>query len=105
MHSGITLPPISTAVSKGKKPASSTLEINQHNTEEELHPLQALSYLICSQAMSISTLDYGKNGKTVKLLLTFKFSQNHGKYIIVNKYMCLYYFFDRFCDICTDVHV
>lgn len=48
--------------------ASSTLEINQHNTEEELHPLQALGYFICSQALSISTLDYGKNDKTVKLL-------------------------------------
>ncbi|GAA5808633.1 hypothetical protein MFLAVUS_002025 [Mucor flavus] len=48
--------------------ASSTLEINQHNTEEELNPLQALGYFICSQAVSISLLDYGKNDKTVKLL-------------------------------------
>lgn len=47
---------------------SSTLNINQHNAEEELHPLQALGYFICSQSLSISTLDYGKNDKSVRLL-------------------------------------
>jgi hypothetical protein len=37
-------------------------------TDEELHPLQALSYFICSQSLSISTLDYGRNDKSVRLL-------------------------------------
>ncbi|GAA5799980.1 hypothetical protein HPULCUR_005401 [Helicostylum pulchrum] len=47
---------------------SSTLKVNEHNTDEELHPLQALGHFICSQSLSMSTLDYGKNDKWVKLL-------------------------------------
>ena len=47
---------------------SSMLKINQHNTEKELHPLQAVGYFICSQSLSISTLDYEKNNKSVRLL-------------------------------------
>ncbi|CAO3703384.1 unnamed protein product [Rhizopus stolonifer] len=45
--------------------------INQLNTGEQLHPLQALGYFICSQATSLSTLDYEKNAKTVRLLYSF----------------------------------
>ncbi|KAI8641165.1 hypothetical protein BD408DRAFT_433503 [Parasitella parasitica] len=47
---------------------SSTLKVNEHNTDEELHPLQALGHFICSQSLSLSTLDYGKNDKWVRLL-------------------------------------
>lgn len=47
---------------------SSTLNIKQHDTEEELHPLQALGYFICSQSLPINTLNYGKNDKSARLL-------------------------------------
>lgn len=48
--------------------SSATLGINEHNTEQELHPLQALGHFICSQAVSINTLNDGKNDQTIKLL-------------------------------------
>lgn len=38
---------------------SSTLQINQQETA--LHPVQTIGYFLCSQSLSISTLDYGKN--------------------------------------------
>ncbi|KAG0735655.1 hypothetical protein G6F62_008531 [Rhizopus arrhizus] len=42
--------------------------INEHKADEELHPLQALGDFVCSQSLSMSTLDYGKNDEWVKLL-------------------------------------
>lgn len=47
---------------------SSTLQANQQ--EELLHPLQAVGHFLCSQSLSINTLDYGKNDSLIKLLYT-----------------------------------
>lgn len=47
--------------------ASSTLQANQ---QETLHPLQAVGHFLCSQSLSINTLDYGKNDSLIKLLYT-----------------------------------
>ncbi|KAG1043524.1 hypothetical protein G6F43_011634 [Rhizopus delemar] len=38
---------------------SSTLQMNQE--ENTLHPLRAIGYFLCSQSLSISTLEYGRN--------------------------------------------
>jgi hypothetical protein len=45
---------------------SSTLQMNQQ--ENTLHPLRAIGFFLCSQSLSISTLDYGKNDFFVRLL-------------------------------------
>lgn len=45
---------------------SSTLQMNQE--ENTLHPLRAIGYFLCSQSLSISTLEYGRNDSLVKLL-------------------------------------
>ncbi|ORE17769.1 hypothetical protein BCV71DRAFT_286622, partial [Rhizopus microsporus] len=37
---------------------------------EKLHPLAALGYFMCSQALSMNMLDYGKHDNTMKLLYT-----------------------------------
>ncbi|CEG76786.1 hypothetical protein RMATCC62417_11638 [Rhizopus microsporus] len=37
---------------------------------EQLHPLAALGYFMCSQALSMNMLDYGKHDNTIKLLYT-----------------------------------
>ncbi|KAG2205438.1 hypothetical protein INT47_007223, partial [Mucor saturninus] len=46
---------------------SATLKAKEPNNDEELHPLEALGHFICSQSLSMSTLDYGKNDKWAKL--------------------------------------
>lgn len=38
----------------------SILKVNEQNTNEELHFLQALCYFICSQSISMSALDNEK---------------------------------------------
>ncbi|KAI7906750.1 uncharacterized protein BX663DRAFT_534801 [Cokeromyces recurvatus] len=45
---------------------SSTLQMNEQ--EITLHPLRAIGFFLCSQSLSISTLDYEKNDSFVKLL-------------------------------------
>ncbi|KAI7871955.1 uncharacterized protein EV154DRAFT_556542 [Mucor mucedo] len=45
---------------------SSILQVNQQ--EEILHPLQAVGHFLCSQSLSINTLDYGNNDSLMKLL-------------------------------------
>ncbi|PHZ18024.1 uncharacterized protein RHIMIDRAFT_233439 [Rhizopus microsporus ATCC 52813] len=37
---------------------------------EQLHPLAALGYFMCSQALSMNMLDYGKHDNTIKPLYT-----------------------------------
>lgn len=45
---------------------SFTVQMNQEETT--LHLLRAIGYFLCSQSLSIITLDYGRNDSLVKLL-------------------------------------
>lgn len=45
---------------------SSTVQLNPEDST--LHPLKAIAHFLCSQSLSINTLEYGKNDSLVKLL-------------------------------------